>query len=67
MVLRVFFAPPDKQVPGYRAMAMLVVGVLLTGMMESSTLGAMTPVNSGMLFALAMLAAKGTEMKRENK
>lgn len=66
-VLRVFFAPPDKQVPGYRAMAMLVVGVLLTGMMESSTLGAMTPVNSGMLFALAMLAAKGTEMKPENK
>ena len=65
-VLRVFFAPQEKQTPGYQALCMLVLGALMTGMMESSTLGAMTPVNSGMLFALALLAAKGMEMKGEN-
>lgn len=64
-VLRTFFAPKEKQLPGYRAMAMMVIGALMTGMMESATLGAMSPINSGMLFALALLAARGREIKPE--
>lgn len=62
-VLRVFYAGPQKRIPGYHAMCMLVVGVLLTGLMESAPLGAMTPTNSAMFFALALLAPRGMEMK----
>lgn len=63
-VLRAFFAPEETQIPGYRAMGMLVVASLMTGMMESATLGAMSPINASMLFALALLFSAGTDMKK---
>ena len=62
-VLRVFYAGPAKRIPGYHAMCMLVVGVLLTGLMESAPLGAMTPTDSALFFALALLAPRGMEIK----
>lgn len=65
-VLRVFFAPQKKQLPGYLPLCMLVVSVLMTGMMESATLGAMTPINSAMIFALALLAPRGMEIGAEH-
>lgn len=62
-VLRVFYAAGDHQTPGYRVLCMLVVASLLTGLMESATFGAMTGVNSTMLFALALLVPRGMEIK----
>ena len=63
-VLRVFFAKGKDRIPGYCAMGMLVVAALLTGMMESWTLGAMTALNAWMFFALALLTAYGRELKK---
>lgn len=61
-VLRVFFARGARQVPGYRALCMLVAASLMTGMMESAPLGAMSPMNMMLFYALAMLAARGREI-----
>lgn len=61
-VLRVFFARGKKQAPGYRVLCMLVIACLMTGMMESAPLGAMTPMNMMLFFALALLAARGQEI-----
>lgn len=61
-VLRVFYAQGGKQIPGYRALCMLVIACLMTGMMESAPLGAMTPMNIMLFFALALLAARGQEI-----
>ncbi|MBR5559923.1 MAG: O-antigen ligase family protein [Clostridia bacterium] len=60
--LRVFFARGAAQTPGYRALCMLVVACLMTGMMESAPLGAMTPMNMMLFYALALLAARGREI-----
>ncbi len=61
-VLRVLFARGTAQIPGYRALCMLVVACLMTGMMESAPLGAMTPMNMMLFYALALLAARGREI-----
>lgn len=61
-VLRVFFARGEKQTPGYRALCMLVIACLMTGLMESAPLGAMTPMNMMLFYALALLAARGREI-----
>lgn len=66
-VLRTFFAPQDKRIPGYTAMGMLVIGALLTGMLESWTFGAMTALNAAMVFALAMLVSRGRELAENGK
>ena len=66
-VLRTFFAPQDKRIPGYNAMGMLVIGALLTGMLESWTFGAMTALNAAMVFALAMLVSRGRELAENSK
>ena len=63
-VLRVFFAAGEARIPGYCAMGMLVVAALMTGMMESWTLGAMTALNAAMFFALALLTARGRDMQK---
>ena len=42
------------QIPGYRALCMLVVACLMTGMMESAPLGAMTPMNMMLYFAFGV-------------
>lgn len=65
-VLRVFFAAGEKRKPGYNAMCMLVVGILLTGLMENQPLLSMTEINMSLFVALALLAARGNELKREN-
>lgn len=61
--VRMFFAHGAQAVPGYRSLCALVVASLLTGMMESAPLGAMTPMNVALFFALALLAAAGRDMK----
>lgn len=56
-VLRVFFGKRSGR--GYLPLCMLVLASLLTGMMESAPLGAMTPMNLALFFALALLGAQG--------
>lgn len=58
-VLRVFLARGERRVPGGRALCALVVAILATGMMESQPLGAMTPMNMMLYYALAVLCAEG--------
>ena len=60
-VLRVFFG--GRSGSGYLALCMLVLASLLTGMMESAPLGAMTPMNMMLFFALALLTAHGREQE----
>lgn len=62
-VLRVFFARGEAQIPGYRALCMLVIACLMTGMMESAPLGAMSPMNMMLFYALALLEARGCDIK----
>lgn len=62
-VLCVFFARGEKQRPGYRALCMLVIASLMTGMMESAPLSAMTPMNMMLFYALALLTARGCDIK----
>lgn len=64
--LRVFFAAGAKRKQGYNAMCMLVVGVLLTGMMENQPLLPMTDIHMALFVALALIAARGNELKKEN-
>ncbi|MBR3795436.1 MAG: O-antigen ligase family protein [Clostridia bacterium] len=61
--LRVFYARGDRQISGYRALCMLVVACLMTGMMESAPLGAMTPMNIVLFYAFALLTARGSDIK----
>lgn len=46
---------------GYRPLGMLVVAALMTGMMESAPLGAMTPMNMILMFSLALIVGHGRE------
>ncbi len=56
-VLRAFFGGR----PGMTAMGMMAIAALLTGLMESQPLGAMTPINMVFFFALAMMKSTGSE------
>lgn len=58
--LHVFFA--KERARGAVAMVMMVVAALAVGMMESATLGAMTPINIVFMFALAQLAGMSREV-----
>ena len=48
---------------GARAMCMLAVGCLLTGMMENEPLSAMRPCNVMLFFALGVIACVGAKRK----
>ena len=61
--LRVFFAARERRCAGGAALCMLVIACLATGMMESQPLGANTPMNMMLYYALAVLCAQGEEMK----
>ena len=58
--LRVFLA--KKRPRGAVAMCMMAAAALAVGMMESATLGAMTPINIVFMFALAQLAGMSREI-----
>ena len=64
-ILRVFFAAPGTATAGSRAMCMLVVGCLMTGMMESDPLNAMRPSNVMLIFAIACISGAGRNMKKQ--
>lgn len=66
-VLRAFFAGDMLGMPGSCALGMAVISALLTGLMESAPLEAMTPINMVLFFALAHLAATGREMKNRSE
>ena len=57
--LRLFFAPAKAGYAGARALCMLVIACLATGMMESQPLGTMTPMNMMLYYALAVISAEG--------
>ena len=61
-LLGVFFAKGERRKPGYTALCMLVIACLATGMMESAPLGAMSPMNMMLIFALALLAGRGRDL-----
>ena len=63
--LRVFFASGKKRMPGGFALCLVVLTALATGMMESTTLEAMSSISMVMFFALAHIQATGKEMKNE--
>lgn len=63
-VWRVFFAAPGTASAGTRALCMLVVGCLMTGMMESDPLGAMRPSNVMLFYALACISGAGRNIKK---
>lgn len=63
--LRVFLAHGAMARPGGRALCMLTVAVLATGMMESAPLGALTPMNIVLCFALAQLSSMGRELAQQ--
>lgn len=56
----VFFAKMYQR--GARALCMCVIAALAVGMMESATLGDMTPTNLVFMYALAQLAAMSREI-----
>ena len=62
-VVRVFAAHGGARRPGYLALCGIVVASLLTGMMESAPLGAMTPMNMMLFYALALLYARGRDIR----
>lgn len=62
--LRVFFARGGGHVPGGRALCGMVSAILITGMMESQPLGANTPMNMMLFYALAILCAEGRRLKK---
>jgi O-antigen ligase len=48
---------------GYRPLGMLVIAALMTGMMESAPLGAMTPMNMALFFVLALIAGRSRDVR----
>lgn len=62
---RVFFASNSRIQAGDRVMAMMVVATLLTGLMETEPFGAMSPMNAVLMFSMAMLVARGRELKAD--
>jgi len=63
--MRVLLAAPGAMSCGGRAMCMLTVGCLLTGMMENEPLNAMRPCNVMLFFALAVVAHLGAKTKKQ--
>ena len=63
LMCRAFFAPKGRAHAGDRVLAMIVVAALLTSLMESEPLGAMSPMNAVMMFSMAMLTARGRDLK----
>ncbi len=61
--MRVLLGAPGAGLPGGRAMCMLAVGCLLTGLMENEPLNAMRPCNVMLFFALAVITHAGTKLK----
>jgi len=61
---RVLLGMPGRAVSGSRAMCMLTVGALVTGLMENEPLNAMRPCNVMLFFALAVIAYAGTREKQ---
>jgi len=62
--LRVFYARDSRRVPGGRALCGMVMAILITGMMESQPLGANTPMNMMLYYALAILCAEGRQLQK---
>jgi O-antigen ligase len=62
--LQVFYARGGVHLPGGRALCGMVAAILITGMMESQPLGANTPMNMMLYYALAVLCAEGRAMKK---
>lgn len=62
-VIRVFLARESRRRMEDVALGMLVIACLATGMMESAPLDAFTPMNMVLFFALAMLSARGRELR----
>lgn len=63
-VLRVFFAKGEQKYPGGRSLCMLIIAILVTGLMESQPLSAMSTMNLSLFYALAVLSAEGRAMKK---
>ena len=57
--LRLFFAPRGEGFAGGRALLMMVLAILATGMMESQPLGVMSPMNMMLYYAFAVISAQG--------
>ncbi|MGN0777019.1 MAG: O-antigen ligase family protein [Candidatus Ventricola sp.] len=64
-VSRVFTARGSARRPGYGALGGILASCLLTGMMESTPLGAMTPMNMMLFFSLALLFARGRDIRND--
>ena len=62
--LRVLLA--EKRQSGALALCMCVAAALAVGLMESTTLGDMTPTNLVFMYALAQLSAMNREMEASN-
>jgi len=62
---RVLLGAPGRAAAGSRAMCMLAVGCLVTGLMENEPLNAMRPCNVMLFFALAVIAWAGSREKQE--
>lgn len=62
--LRVLLCAPGNGIPGGRAMCMLAVACMVTGMMENEPLNPMRPCSVMLFFALAVIAHAGTRVKK---
>ncbi len=65
--IHVFFAPENESQPGDRVLCMLVVVELLTGMMESQPLGAMSIPNLLLFFAFGSLYSRYVDLSKRRK
>lgn len=63
-VLRVFFVPAGAAKPGDRALCMMVICALVTGLMESFPLMVMTTGNMTLFFCLGLLVSRGREIMK---
>lgn len=63
-VMKVFNAKSGTFQCGYLVLCMVVIASLLTGMMESEPLAAMTPINAVLFFSLGALVNRGREMSQ---
>ena len=59
---RIFFARPDRALPGGRLLCGVIVAALVNGMMEIEVFRVMSFTNLVFFYALAMLAAFGRDM-----
>lgn len=66
-VMKVFNAKSSCFQCGYLVLCMIVIASLLTGMMESEPLAAMTPINAVLFFSLGALVNRGRECLRRSE